>query len=89
MWWLCWLLYLHLAPSHWAQFDETASPCSTAGGALLYTEPRSFSMSLDTDLRTAEKRETLCSGHMIFCADCLFFLAKIHESGSGCSHLEH
>lgn len=66
------LEHLHLAPSHWAQCDETESPCNGVGDrsvtflVLLCTEPQSSLMSLDTDRRTAEerRRETLfCINH--------------------------
>lgn len=62
---LLWTIqYLHLAPSRWALHDGTPILCSRASGrsvtdlAPLCTEPGSSLMSLDTNLRTAERTKT-------------------------------
>lgn len=64
-------VYLHPAPIHWAQSDETESLYSRVGShsvtvlALLCTDPQSSWMSLDKYLRRAEQsRGNMISYHI-------------------------
>lgn len=70
-------VYLHPAPIHWAQSDETESLYSRAGShsvtvlALLCTDPQSSWMSLDKYLRRAEQsRGKIITDHI--CNDQIF-----------------